>query len=578
MSLTPADRDWQTHAEKTEYRETPNYAETISYAKRLAEASSAIQFQSFGKSGQGRDLPLLIASETEMFTPAAAHEQQKAVVLIQACIHSGEPDGKDAGFALLRDVAINKSLAGLLENVVLLFILIYNTDGHERSSPFNRINQNGPDDMGWRTTTTYQNLNRDYMKADTVETRAWLKLWNEWQPDLFIDCHVTDGADYRSNITYHHEHHSGVDPAIVAWEREVITGRVAPATQAAGNIISWYLEFIDNRDLTLGTRDFNGSPRFSTGYAPLRNRPGILIETHMIKDYRSRVIGTYDFLRFALEEVNRDPELLRKVGREADARSITLGNAYDPRPKFPLDFDITDKQTPFEVKAFQYQTEQSDVSGDLRVIFGREPLDLTIPMYQTFAVKTAIAPPLYYVVPREWQSVIDVIQVHGIEYRRLAEARSIEIETYRFEDVSWPGGPFEGRQMPSFKVEPVVQVKEFAAGSLVIPTAQSLSRVAINLLEPQAPDSFVKWGFFNAIFEQKEYGEPYVVEALAREMLERDPALELEFKQRLESDREFASSPSSRLEFFYKRSPYWDPLMNLYPVGRITRALDLPLE
>ncbi len=195
------------------------------------------------------NFPLLIASETQTFTPEAAREQGKAVVLIQACIHSGEPDGKDAGFALLRDIAITKTAAGILENVVLLFMPIYNTDGHERSTPFNRINQNGPESMGWRTTSTYQNLNRDYMKADTPETRAWLRLWNEWDPHLFIDCHVTDGADYRCNITFHHEHHAGVDNAVLEWERDVFDNKVAQATEAAGNVISWYLEFIDNRDL-----------------------------------------------------------------------------------------------------------------------------------------------------------------------------------------------------------------------------------------------------------------------------------------------------------------------------------------
>src|SRR5215510_15236907 len=213
MSQAPFAPDWETHAEHTNYRETPNYAATIAYAKRLADASPLIEYRSFGKSGQGRDLPLLIASESGALTPAQA--RGKVVVLIQACIHAGEPDGKDAGFALLRDVFVTKTNAGLLNNAVLLFIPIYNTDGHERSSPYNRINQNGPADMGWRTTSTYQNLNRDYMKADTPETRAWLDLWNKWQPDLFIDCHVTDGADYRSVITYHHEHHAGVDSAVL---------------------------------------------------------------------------------------------------------------------------------------------------------------------------------------------------------------------------------------------------------------------------------------------------------------------------------------------------------------------------
>ena len=570
--------DWRTHAEITDFRETPDYANTIAYAKRLADASPAIEYRGFGYSGQGRELPLLIASETGAFTPDAADAAGKAVVLIEACIHAGEPDGKDAGFALLRDVAITKSASGLLNNVVLLFIPIYNTDGHERSSPYNRINQNGPTPMGWRATSTYQNLNRDYMKADTPETRAWLKLWNEWNPDLFIDCHVTDGADYRCNITYHHEHHDGVDDEIVAWERDVFGGKVAPATEAAGNVISWYLEFIDNRDLSLGTRDFNGSPRFSTGYVPIRNRPGILIETHMIKDYRSRVIGTYDFLKAALEEVNREPERLRRLGREADERTVAASSSgYDPAKLFPLDFELTDEQTPFKLRAFQYVTDDSEVSGDLRVVYGREPLDLTVPMYQTFRVTRAVAPPISYIVPVQWSDVIEVLKAHSLRHHTLRDAVEIEVESYRFENVVWPAGPFEGRHMPRFTVERITEKRVFHAGSLVVPLAQPLAKVALNLLEPEAPDSFARWGFFNAIFEEKEYGEPYVLEALAREMIEKDPALEREFDELLATDAEFAASPLARLRFFHKRSPYWDPQLGVYPVGRIVSLLDLPL-
>ena len=575
---TPIPPEWRTHAEITDYNETPDYNDTIAFARRLAHASSAIDYSSFGNSGQGRELPLIIASETGTFTPEAAKAQAKPVVLIQACIHSGEPDGKDAGFALLRDVAITKTAAGLLNNVVLLFIPIYNTDGHERSSPYNRINQNGPKDMGWRTTSTYQNLNRDYMKADTPETRAWLKLWNEWQPDLFIDCHVTDGADYRCNITYHHEHHAGVDDAIVAWEREAFGGEVAPATEAAGNVISWYLEFIDNRDLTLGTRDFNGSPRFSTGYVPIRNRPGILIETHMLKDYRSRVIGTYDFLRAALEEANRDPERLRQLGREADERTLAMiGDSYDPARLFPLDFELTDEQKPFALRAFTYETDESEISGDLRVVYGREPLDLTVPMYDTFRVTRAVAPPRAYIVPVEWSEVIEVLKAHGLELHPLFEAKEIEVESYRFDNVVWPAGPFEGRHMPRFEVEQIVHTRVFHEGSVVVPLAQPLAKVAMNLLEPEAPDSFARWGFFNAIFEEKEYGEPYVLEALAREMIAGDPSLKQEFEALVQTDAEFAASPYERLRFFHKRSPYWDPQMNLYPVGRIISVLNLPL-
>jgi len=569
MTNNTSSSDWATHAERTNYRETPSYADTIDFCRRLASSSPAIEFQSFGKSGQGRDLPLLIASETQSFTPTAAKSDGKAVVLIQACIHSGEPDGKDAGFALLRDLAITKTVAGILENVVLLFIPIYNTDGHERSSPYNRINQNGPVSMGWRTTRTYQNLNRDYVKADTPETRAWHALWNDWQPDLFIDCHVSDGADYRSNITFHYERHAGIDPEIIEWEKDVFSNRVAQATAAAGNTISWYLEFIDNRDLPLGMKDFNGPPRFSTGYVPLRNRPAILIETHMLKDYRSRVKGTHDFLHAALKEVNKDPQRLIALGQRTDERAHTYQN-------YPLNFELTDSATPFELKAFNYTIEQSEISDDLRVIYGDQPLDLTVPMYETLRTTISVEPPVSYVVPVEWNEVIEVLTSHGLRLQKLSSATSIPVESYRFLDIEWPGAPFEGRQMPRFNVAKTNEVREFAAGSAIIPFAQPLARLVLNLLEPQAPDSFVHWGFFNAIFEEKEYGEPYVLEQLARDMIEANLTLHTEFEEALKEDPQLAGNSYERLKYFYKRSPYWDPQMNLYPVGRIRSALDLP--
>jgi hypothetical protein len=575
MSQNIVPPEWQTHAEKTNYRETARYSETIAYAEKLAQASSLIEYQTFGKSGEGRDLPLLIASDGETHTSTAARRAGKAVILIQACIHAGEPDGKDAGLALLRDIAITRSLPGLLNQVVLLFIPIYNTDGHERFSPYNRINQNGPAESGWRTTTSYQNLNRDYMKADTPETRSWLRLWHEWQPDLFIDCHVTDGADYQYNITYQYEHHEGVAPAVLAWEQEVIDGKVAPATEAAGNIVSWYLEFIDNRDLSLGIRDFNGSPRFSTGYTPLRNRPGVLIETHMLKDYRSRVIGTYDFLRFTLAEVSQNPDRLLRVGREADEQTVAMGTLYNASRRFPVDYELTDVPTPYHLKAVEYYAEESDVSGNLRVVFGKKALDLTVPLYRTFRVRTAVVPPLYYVVPPQWHSVIDLLKAHGLHLKTLAQQAVLSVESYRFSNVKWPSGPFEGRQMPSFTAEPIQESRTYPAGSAIVSLAQPLAKVAINLLEPQAPDSFVAWGFFNAIFEQKEYAEHYILEDLAREMMAQDSALRREFEQRLATDPEFASNPSERLQFFYRRSPYWDAQKDVYPVARVTFSPDL---
>jgi murein tripeptide amidase MpaA len=568
--------EWLTYCEQTDYRETPRYAETVEYCKRLAEASPLIQYSSFGLSGEGRELPLLIGSEGA-FTPEAAKAAGKPIILIQACIHAGEPDGKDAGLALLRDIAITRTRPDLLKNVVVLFLPIYNADGHERFGPYNRINQNGPAEMGWRTTTAYLNLNRDYMKADAPETRAWLSLWNRWKPDLFIDCHVTDGADYRYNITYHHEHHAGIPGSVLAWEEDVFDRIVPPQMEAEGNVVSWYLEFRDNRDFTQGIVDFSGSPRFSTGYTPLRNRPGILIETHMLKEYQPRVRGTYDLLRFTLEEVNRNPAALLEVGRKADEEIAGAGAEYDESRGYPLTFELTDNVVPYHLKALESHTELSEVSGAQRVIFGTEPVDITVPMYKDFKPRVSIVPPLYYIVPPQWKAVIEVLKAHGLSLQRTETAATLEIESYKFTDVRMPGATFEGRTMPVFSTELIRQERVFPAGSIVVSLAQPGAPVAMQLLEPQAHDSFVSWGFFNAIFEQKEYSEDYVSEKLAREMMAGNAELSAEFGRRLASDTDFAASPRARLQFFYERSPYWDPELNLYPVGRVTKPLEVRL-
>ena len=574
----PVPPEWRTWTEKTDYRETPRYEETIAYCKKLARSSPLIRFASFGQSGEGRSLPLIIAAENETFTPQTARAAGKAIVLIQACIHAGESDGKDAGLALLRDIAITKTRPGLLDRVVLLFIPIYNVDGHERMSPFNRINQNGPVEMGWRATTTNLNLNRDYMKADAPETRRWLKLWNEWNPDLFIDCHVTDGADFRYDVTYQYEHHENVSPQIVAWAREAFDKRIVPMTEMAGNLLAQYLEFRDNRYLEKGINGFLPTPRFSTGYTPLRNRPGLLIETHMLKDYKTRVRGTYDFLRFTLEEINRDPQSLLRAVRAVDETTVKEGETYDPSRRYPLQLELTDNHRPFQLKGVEYQRELSDVSGAVRVIYGDQPLDLTVPFYDDAKASVTVAPPLYYIVPPQWKNVIEVLAAHGLKLQKLAAPATLDIESYRFSEVKWAQSSFEGHVMPAYKTTIVRERRTFPVNSVVIPLAQTGGHVAIHLLEPDAPDSLIAWGFFNPIFEQKEYGESYVLEKLAREMLAKDEKLRREFEERVATDPKFAASARERLNFFYDRSPYYDPYLNLYPVGRIVSKVDLPLN
>ena len=567
----PVPPEWQTHAEKTNYRETPNYEDTIAYCRKLAAASPLIRYTEFGRSGEGRPLPLVVAAAGEHFTPQAARRAGKVVVLIQANIHAGETDGKDAGLALLRDMVITKTRPGLLDRVTLLFIPIYNTDGHELRSPYNRINQNGPAEMGWRGNANNLNLNRDYLKADAPETRAWLRLWNEWNPDLFLDCHVTDGADFRYHVTYQYEGHENVPQPLRDWMKAAFDGRIVPAAEAAGYLFHTYLVFRDNRDPTgKGVEGFIASPRFATGYVPIRNRPALLIETHMLKEHRLRVRGTYDLLKAALEDVNRDPESLLKMVRAADEQVIADGATYDPARKVALKVDFTDKSVPLTLKAVEFRREMSDISGAVRVVYGDQPLDLTVPFFNEARASISITPPLYYLVPPQWTAVVEVLAAHGLRLQKLTEPLTLEVESYRFSDVKWAASSFEGRLLVSQKNQLVTERRTYPAGTVVVPLAQSGGRVAMHLLEPDAPDSFVAWGFFNPIFEQKEGGEDYVLEKLARDMLAKDENLRKEFERRLLDDPQFAASARERLRFFYLRSPYWDRRMNLYPVGRVT--------
>ncbi|MDQ2747904.1 MAG: M14 family metallopeptidase [Acidobacteriota bacterium] len=566
-------QDWLTYAETTDYKKTPRYTETIKYARKLAKASDLITYQSFGTSGEGRDLPLLIVSEDKDFTPEKAKKSGKAIVLIQACIHAGESDGKDAGFALLRDIAITKTRADLLKNVVILFVPIYNVDGHENFNAFNRINQNGPDEMGFRATTAGLNLNRDYMKADAPETRAWLQLWNSWKPDFFIDCHVTDGADFQYNVTYEFAHFQESPAFITDWMVEHFDKNIVPKVESEGNLLTHYVEFA-GREVTGGVATFIATPRFATGYTPLCSRAGLLIETHSLKPYKSRVRGTYDVLRYTIEEIGKNKASLFEANRKADAETVERGKTYDAARQFPLRIDITEKSEPLAFKGIAYKIEDSEISGTKRIVYGTKPLNITIPKFDEGKVIASVAPPLYYIVPPQWKDAIAVLEAHYIELKRTTKPVKIEVESYRFSEVKFAPASFENRVTVSFKANPITETREFPAGSLIIPTAQENANVAIHLLEPLSPDSFVYWGFFNAIFEQKEYGEGYVLEKLAREMLAKDANLKREFEEKLK-DETFAKNPRARLTFFYERSPYYlNQRVNFYPVGRITTKID----
>jgi hypothetical protein len=590
-ALSPAPSDWQTPAEKSGYAKTPRYDETMAYLRRVAAAAPGqVRIESFGTSGEGRDLVVAVASQDGVFDPKAIHRAGRPIVLIQNAIHAGEMDGKDACLALLRDMVVTKAKAKLLARAVVVFIPIYNVDGHERFGAHNRINQNGPDEAGWRTTSVNLNLNRDYMKADTVETRAFLKLWNRWLPDYFVDTHVTDGADYQYDITYGCDWGPDVAPAIAQWQREVVEPSLAESAAKAGHVAGPLINLKDPADPSKGMTLFGAAPRFSNGYAIVQNRPALLVEMHMLKDYRTRVTGNWEILRALLELVNRDADKLVRINREADAATIAAGRGAQRAP-FPLLVAAAGRTEPFRFRGYRLVRSSSEISGAPRISYTKEPVELTIPKDAGLKLVTSVVPPAAYLVPAGWTDVIDRLEAHGLRISRTARAWEGEVETYRCERPRWNPQPFEGRQVLFSPGEgtpksdaalgecrAVREKMEFPAGSALLPLDQRAAKVAIHLLEPEGPDSFVAWGFFNAVFEQKEFGEDYVVETLAREMIAKDPKLKAEFEARVASDPKFAASPEARLDFFFQRSPWRDPRLGLYPVGRLDTVTGIPLE
>jgi len=563
--------DWTTPAEAAKFRTTPSYADTLAYLKRLEQAApGVIHLQTFGTTPEGRPMTVAIASGDGTFDPAAARKAGKPVVLVQAGIHPGEIEGKDAGLILLRDIAITHKYPHLLDHLVLVYIPVFSVDGHENSTPYNRINQNGPASMGFRGQSQYLNLNRDYIKADTPEMLAWLKLWQTWLPDFLIDVHTTDGADYQYDLTWYTEDPHKLDPAISAWQHDAIVNHAMPAYEKRGHLASIYLEFKDDRDPRKGIENFGSGPRFSTGYAALQNRPALLIETHMLKTYENRVQATIDLVELMLEQINQHPAALLAATAKADADVVA--RAHDVQASVPLTFKPNPTPTPFELKGYAFSLTHSDISNSDWIQYDpSKPKTYAIENWNGLLPDLSITPPAAYAIPAQWTAIIDKLDAHGIRYQRLDHAATIHAEGYQLADPTWASQSFESHLMlRHFTLHTDSADVTLPAGSIIVPMDQREANVAINLLEPQAPDSLLHWGFLNAIFETKEYGEPRVLEKLARDMLAKDPALKAKFEKKLHDDPAFAADTEARLEFFFERSP-WYAVQHVgdYPVLRL---------
>ncbi|WP_326525459.1 M14 family metallopeptidase [Sphingomonas sp.] len=545
------DDPWITPAERARFATTPSYAETRAWLERLAAASPLISIESFGRTGEGRDLLMVRASKGRASKP---------VVLVQAGIHAGEIDGKDAGLMLLRDIALRGKDA-LLDQVDLVFVPIYNIDGHERASRWNFPALRGPREKGYVGNARNINLNRDYAKADAPETRAMIALLRRLDPILYIDCHVSGGFDMQYDITFtyagwgRYAYHR----ATADWLMNRFGPQAMAALERAGHLPTIYPSPIDTREPAKGIRQAPEGPRYSTGYGDFIGVPTVLVENHMLKPYRQRVLGTYVLIEAALKVAAQDRErIVAAKIRDRASRPADMLVRWKPAAQ-PVDWVETFKGVAFE-------TYRSPASGRLEQRWTGKPVTFRMPIIGQDPVETVTLPKAWW-VPQEQTEVIDRLRLHGIQFAALKAPRTLTLDRVRLENPV--GHRAQDGRLPlkaSFRHETVSET--LPAGSVRVPADQPLGRLAAALLEPEAPDAFLAWGFFPEMISSPSGAEDFVLAPLAEALLARNASIRATFEARLAADPAFAADPSARLAWLAAQLPDRSPYHHIYPVRR----------
>lgn len=579
-----------TLAEQSNFRQTGRIEEVERLSRELAAAwPQAVRSIEYGRSAEGRPMRALLVTQTGALTSEQVRARKIPLLMLQGGIHPGESDGKDAGFIAIRELLDGSAAPGVLQRIAILFVPAFNTDGHERTGRWNRPNQVGPEETGWRTTAQNLNLNRDYTKADSPEMQAMLRLIDSWDPLVCADLHVTDGADFEPDISIQVEPINQGDPQLRASGLQLREQLIAKLAALGSMPLDFYPDLAKTDDPSSGFALTVYSPRFSTGYFAQRNRFTVLVETHSWKEYAVRVRITRNTAVSLAELVAAHGSEWLKLCSHADVTATNLGGTdvtldYVTRWREPSKAgsatsereDSADARL-IDFRGYAYTRTESAISGGLVTVYDpKTPQIWRVPMRD--AVKPLLvvkAPGAGYVVPVAFASQIAPrLEAHGIAFRRLQQGlTAVAASTFRAQQVQFSAAPFEGRMRAQLAGAWSGQPANIEAGALFVPIAQPLARLITALFEPQAPDSFAAWGFFNACFEQKEQMEPYVAEQVAASMLAADAGLREEFNARLRSDPLFAQSPSDRLEFFLRRHTSWDERYNLYPVLRVDTPL-----
>lgn len=557
----PPSEDLVTPFEK-DANYTATYDEAIAHYKKLEVAfNSSIQVNEFGMTDSGNPLHEVIVTKDGVFDPVQIRESGKSIIFINNAIHPGEPCGVDASMMLARD--LRKKRNKLLDNAVLVIIPIYNISGHLNRGSASRANQQGPQAYGFRGNAQNLDLNRDFIKGDTENARSFHKLYTKWSPDILIDNHTSNGADYPYVMTLIPTQKDKMEPTLSTYMQDKMLPELFTKMKEKGYEMTPYVYARTTPDE--GINGFLDLARYSSGYANLHNSISFMPETHMLKPFKDRVMSTYHFMRSMLEHVaDNHTEII-------NARKKAIYNTKN-KTQFDLNWEVDmDAASTVMFKGYEAKYKPSEISGLERLYYDHNaPYEKEIPFYNTYKANLSIKKPSAYIIPRAYKQIVDRMIANGVEVSTIEKDEIREVEIYKIEDYKSPKKPYEGHYLHSrVEISKSVQNIKYHRSDYIILTNQKMNNYIVQTLEPQGPDSWFAWNFFDGILMQKEHFSPYVFEDLAAEFLKSNPEVQKELNQKKSTDPEFAKNAYAQLNFIYERSTHYEPTFMRYPVGRV---------
>ncbi len=543
-------------------KETATYAQCISFYQQLDKRSPKVSIREMGISDAGYPYHVVLYANDGTADPAIWRKQGKLIIFVNNGIHPGEPDGVDASMLLIRDLVIGKE--HIPDNVALAIIPIYNIGGALNRGCCSQINQNGPLTYGFRGNSQNLDLNRDFTKNDSREARSFAQIFHWLDPDLQIDNHVSDGADYQYTMTLLCSQWNKLGGELGPFLHDVFQPALFAGMAKRGWPMTPYVNFEEGNPAK-GWDAFYDPPRYSTGYATLFHTISFMPETHMLKPFKDRVLSTYALMQTVITEGSAHLTAIHEK-RQRDIKD------YAKDGSAPLGWKIdTTRWDIISFKGYATAYKTSDVTGMQRMYYDHsQPFEKQVRFYNYFLPEGSITLPKAYLIPQGWHDVIELLRINGVKMRQLTADTTFSVQAYRITDYRSYPKPYEKHHKNSaVKVSLSSETIAFRKGDVIIPTDQPARRFLVEMLEPTGDDSYFAWNFFDAVLQEKEGYSDYRWEDVAGEYIKTHPEVKQALEEKKGSDTAFAHNPSAQLQFVYKHSPWYEPVHMRYPVYRI---------